>query len=219
MPEPVLTRGGWGFQAPICGGAGGQLPPPGPGAVGLRGSFGDPPRPLTFLAVPTLPRPPRCAASTRGTPAASGSPGIGNFTTFPGGPRGGRGRGLQGAIAQVRPRSPPHPAVLTWGRGYRGGGAPSGGSGLRPCPPRRPRRWVGASLRSPPPGMGAAAAVGSRAGFRARVGERGARAAAGGGRAGAASIPAGRRAPCGDLWPPSPSSHPRDKGRGAHPHA
>lgn len=100
--------------------------------------------------------------------------------------------GLQGAIAQVRPRPP----RKRWASpGLRGEARQAGPAGsrqclrpgtLRPSLPRLPLRCRCARLlvggrfsatlcrRSPTPGMGAAATVGPRAGALARVGESGA---------------------------------------------
>lgn len=140
---------------------------------------------------------------------------------------------MLGAIAQVRAGSPPQRPAHQ-GPGTPGGGTPPSHR-VAPAagPPRRPSPrltaasappaggWSSRSLpltlcrRSPAPGMGAAA-TGPRAGFRARVGERGSPASSAPGtggwwprphlRPGASSAGTTRRGP--------PPPAPRDKGGG-----
>ncbi|XP_043293041.1 translation initiation factor IF-2-like [Cervus canadensis] len=168
----------------------GQFPPP-----LLRGSSTFP----TVLYVSQTR--PGASSPTRMTPGAASSPGIGNFVTFPdyASPR--AGEYCKGPSRKCDPglrrKRPAHR-----GPGTRHATCPPGGPGCLPSPSpvsETHHRLRPARGRSPAPGM-CADAVGPRAGFRARVGERRALAspAPGTGRVVAASAPAARRIPRGD---------------------
>lgn len=142
------------------------------------------------------------------------------------------GGALQGAIAQVRPRPPPHTAGFTRGPGYRRRRADHRtGRVSLPAPSLASRPWAHLSApptlcrRSPPPGMGTVAAFGPRAGFRSRVGERGSLAPPTPGICGRGwwprPYPRLGTSPAGPLCHHHSPSYPRYKGRGrgAHPHA
>lgn len=111
----------------------------------------------------------------RRTSGGTSSPGIRNFVTFPAWASRRAGECCKGPSRKCGPGFR-RTRQTSLGARTTGEGAPTIGPGECPCPPRRP---VGGRFpllpatlcrRSPAPDMGAAAAaVGPRAGFRARV--------------------------------------------------